>query len=144
MYPDAERMLEAYLDSSPAARIEWDRFCKLKKDPRILPGVGHFLRKTSLDELPQLWNVLKGEMSLVGPRPFPSYHNERFHPEFRALRTQVMPGLTGLWQVAARSDGDLGVQESLDGYYIRNWSLWLDVYLLIRTVQIVLATKGAY
>lgn len=144
MYPDAEQTLERHLAANPASRLEWERFCKLKRDPRILPGVGHFLRKTSLDELPQLWNILKGEMSLVGPRPFPAYHNERFLPEFRALRTQVTPGLTGLWQVTSRSDGDLEVQESLDGYYIRNWSLWLDFYVLIRTIRTVIAAHGAY
>lgn len=144
MYPNAERMLEAHLAADSAAREEWDRFCKLKKDPRILPGVGHFLRKTSLDELPQLWNVLKGEMSLVGPRPFPSYHNKRFESDFQSFRVQVTPGLTGLWQVSARSNGDLDVQASLDGYYIRNWSLWLDLYILIRTVRTVLSQKGSY
>lgn len=144
MFPNAERMLDDYLNSHPEARAEWDQFCKLKNDPRILPGVGHLLRKTSLDELPQLWNIVKGEMSLVGPRPFPAYHNERFRPEFRSLRTRVTPGLTGLWQVSARSDGDLEVQASLDSYYIRNWSLWLDLYILVCTARIVLARNGAY
>ena len=144
MHADAEKSLTQYLDQNPDAKEEWNRFCKLKRDPRILPGVGHFLRKTSLDELPQLWNVLKGEMSLVGPRPFPVYHNARFDPEFRDVRTQVTPGLTGLWQISARSDGDLTVQETLDSYYIRNWSPWLDLYILIRTVRAVISPQGSY
>ncbi len=144
MYPNSEEMLVAHLSRYLSARDEWERFCKLKRDPRIIPGVGHFLRKTSLDELPQLWNILKGEMSLVGPRPFPAYHNSRFGHEFLQVRMQVRPGLTGLWQVSARSDGDLSVQQTLDSYYIRNWSLWLDIYILFRTVRTVLSLRGSY
>ncbi len=144
MVPDAETKLNAYLDANPNARCEWDKHMKLKDDPRIVPRVGHLLRRYSLDELPQIWNIIKGEMSLVGPRPFPYYHLDRFSPAFRALRRKVLPGLTGLWQVSARSEGDLGIQQELDTYYIRNWSLWLDIYLLGRTVTAVLCGEGAY
>jgi lipopolysaccharide/colanic/teichoic acid biosynthesis glycosyltransferase len=144
MHPDAEALLPGVLAASPQVRAEWMRGFKLKKDPRILPGVGKFLRRTSLDELPQLWSVLKGEMSLVGPRPLPRYHLNEFGTRFRALRGGVRPGLTGLWQVSDRADCDLGVQEVLDTYYIRNWSLWLDLYVLARTVRAVLFPKGGY
>jgi len=143
MYPRADTILHAYLDSNTDAMIEWKTFFKLKKDPRIIKFIGSFLRKSSLDELPQLWNVLCGEMSLVGPRPFPHYHLEEFNTEFRLLRRSVMPGMTGLWQVSDRSNGDLARQESLDTYYIRNWSIWMDFDLLARTFTVVLTGKGA-
>jgi Undecaprenyl-phosphate galactose phosphotransferase WbaP len=144
MYPQADRLLHTYLEEHPDAKKEWHRFFKLRNDPRVLKGVGKVLRKTSLDELPQLWNVLRGEMSLVGPRPFPHYHLEEFNDDFRKLRRSVFPGMTGLWQIEARSDGDLKIQEQLDTYYIRNWSIWLDLSLLFRTVKVVFSGKGAY
>ncbi|MEO8050029.1 MAG: exopolysaccharide biosynthesis polyprenyl glycosylphosphotransferase [Acidobacteriota bacterium] len=144
MHVNGDALLEHWFSAHPEDREHWNLHFKLRRDPRILPAIGHWLRRTSLDELPQLWSVLKGEMSLVGPRPLPDYHLEQFSREFRTLRMRVLPGLTGLWQVSARGDGDLKVQEALDTYYIRNWSPWLDLYIVARTVAAVIRGRGAY
>jgi Undecaprenyl-phosphate galactose phosphotransferase WbaP len=144
MKRDADMQLAEYLASNPDLRIEWDRNYKLRKDPRLVPVVGRFLRRFSIDELPQLWSVLAGDMSLVGPRPFPDYHLEQFSPAFCELRQRVRPGITGLWQITVRSDGTPEEQESHDSHYIRNWSLWLDLYILARTIVAVISGRGAY
>jgi lipopolysaccharide/colanic/teichoic acid biosynthesis glycosyltransferase len=143
MYRDAGVRLQRLLENDPKKREEWERSFKLRDDPRILPRIGTFIRKSSIDELPQLWNVLKGDMSIVGPRPFPPEHLAAFSKEFQNLRATVIPGITGLWQVTLRSDGELDEQERLDRSYITGWSLWLDIYIILRTPLALLTSRGA-
>lgn len=142
MVQDGERVLDRYLRDHPEMRAEWDRDRKLRRDPRIT-GIGRFLRKTSLDELPQLWNVLRGEMSLVGPRPIVKAEVERYGPKY-SLYCKVRPGITGLWQVSGRNKTTYARRVELDEFYVRNWSIWLDIYILTRTAGVVLTGDGAY
>ncbi len=143
MAVDAEEILEDHLRRHPEHREEWEQVHKLRNDPRIIPRIGRLLRRSSLDELPQLWNVVKGEMTLVGPRPLPRYHLEKLEAEFCGRRHQVTPGVTGLWQVASRTNGAPEMFMKWDCYYIRNWSPWLDVQILLRTPFVVLFGEGA-
>ena len=142
MCVDSAERLAKLLATDPAAKEEWDRTFKLKNDPRITRS-GEFLRKTSLDELPQLLNVLKGEMSLVGPRPIVQKEVPRYE-EFIKEYYMVPPGITGMWQVSGRSDIDYPERVRMDSWYVHNWSIWLDIVLLWRTVSVVLKHKGAY
>jgi Undecaprenyl-phosphate galactose phosphotransferase WbaP len=142
MFQDAHLVLEQYLEAHPELREEWERDHKLRYDPRVT-RIGRFIRKTSLDELPQVWNVLRGEMSLVGPRPIVTAEIVKYGPYY-GLYTMVTPGITGLWQVSGRNNTTYEERVQLDAYYVRNWSPWLDMYLLIRTIRIVLFADGAY
>jgi Undecaprenyl-phosphate galactose phosphotransferase WbaP len=142
MVKDADRVLERHLDEHPELRQEWEQEHKLRNDPRVT-AVGRFLRATSLDELPQFWNVIRGEMSLVGPRPIVEAEVFRYRDMFD-LYLQVRPGISGLWQVSGRSDTTYDERVALDVAYVRNWSVWLDVWILLRTVRAVIRGKGAY
>lgn len=142
MYINAQEKLNEMLAKDPAIREEWERDFKLKNDPRITKS-GAFLRKTSLDELPQIFNVLRGEMSLVGPRPIVEEELTRYG-EFVQDYLMVKPGITGMWQVNGRSDTTYEERVQMDVWYVRNWSVWLDVMLLWRTIKAVFTGKGAY
>lgn len=142
MNREADRILQKILSDDPVLRQEWERERKLKNDPRVT-AFGRFLRKTSLDELPQLLNVMKGEMSLVGPRPIVAGEVKKYGENFR-FYTAVKPGITGLWQVSGRNDLDYGERVELDAWYVRNWSLELDLMILIRTAGVVLRREGSY
>ncbi|HDY1287070.1 TPA: undecaprenyl-phosphate galactose phosphotransferase WbaP, partial [Escherichia coli] len=142
MVINSKEVLAELLDKDPLARQEWDATFKLKNDPRITK-IGAFLRRTSLDELPQLFNVLKGEMSLVGPRPIITAELERYNEEVDYYLLSK-PGMTGLWQVSGRSDVDYETRVYLDAWYVKNWSMWNDIAILFKTVGVVLKKDGAY
>lgn len=142
MYIDAEDQLKKILEEDNDARTEWESYWKLKNDPRIT-SVGKFLRNSSLDELPQIINVLKGEMSLVGPRPYLP-REEKFLQDYGDVILNAPPGITGLWQTYGRSDKTYQERLSLDSWYVRNWNLWLDLVILMKTALVVVKREGGY
>lgn len=142
MVNNANEVLAQLLASDPAAKAEWDKDFKLRNDPRVT-RIGQFIRKTSLDELPQLWNVLKGEMSLVGPRPVIQEELERYGDD-KDYYLMAKPGVTGLWQVSGRNDTDYGTRIYLDSWYVKNWSVWYDLIIMCKTFAVVLRRDGAY
>ncbi|MBI5307705.1 MAG: undecaprenyl-phosphate galactose phosphotransferase WbaP [Planctomycetes bacterium] len=142
MQVGADQILIEYLANNPQARVEWEENQKLRNDPRIT-RVGKWIRKFSVDEMPQLFNILKGEMSLVGPRPIVEGEVSRYKDNFDVYST-VRPGVTGMWQVSGRNHTSYEERVLYDVYYVRNWSVWLDIYILLRTVWVVLSRDGAY
>lgn len=138
MVHDADKHLEAYLDANPAARSEWERNQKLRHDPRITP-IGRLIRKTSLDELPQLWNVLRGHMSLVGPRPM-MLDQQSLYPgkAYYVLR----PGVTGFWQISVRNESSFAERAKFDTAYLHRMSFKTDFAVLLRTVKVVISGTG--
>lgn len=143
MVVNSKEMLEKHLAENPEARAEWEREFKLKNDPRVTP-IGQVLRKSSLDELPQIFNVLKGEMSLVGPRPVVQEELDKYYGEAVKEYCSVKPGITGLWQVSGRSDVDYPERVAMDVEYVRTRNLWKDIVILYKTFDVVLNKKGAY
>ena len=139
---NSQEILEHILATDPVRREEWEKDRKFQDDPRVTK-FGKFLRKTSLDELPQLFNILFGDMSLVGPRPVTEPELKKYG-EYKDYVLSVVPGLTGMWQVSGRSDTGYEERISFDTYYIQNWSIWLDIWILIKTVWVVIKGKGAY
>jgi Undecaprenyl-phosphate galactose phosphotransferase WbaP len=142
MVRNSSEILDTFLKTNPELREEWERDQKLREDPRIT-RIGKVLRKSSLDELPQLWNVLRGDMSLVGPRPIIDDEVSKYQESY-FLYERVTPGLTGLWQVSGRNRTTYEERVAFDTYYVRNWSVWMDLYLLAKTVGVVLTGDGAY
>jgi len=142
MVPDADRVLGELLENHDELKAEWVQDHKLRNDPRVT-GIGRFLRRTSLDELPQLWNVMRGEMSLVGPRPVVREELMRYG-RCLPIYLSAKPGITGLWQVTGRNDTDYRRRVALDVYYVRKQNLLLDLYILLKTTRVVLGGGGAY
>lgn len=141
MKENSEEILRQYLIENPQENLYFEKYHKYERDPRITK-FGNFIRKTSLDELPQLINVLKGEMSIVGPRPCAEYERKDMG-EFADLILAVKPGITGIWQVSGRSDVDFATRAKMDAWYMKNWSIWYDVVIIIKTFGVVLSRKGA-
>ena len=141
MVQDSDTVLDQFLSKNDMARTEWDTFQKLEKDPRITP-IGQWIRKMSLDELPQFWNVLKGDMSLVGPRPCMERQRTLYGRDW-AHYCAMRPGITGLWQVSGRNRLPYAKRVELDAYYVTHWSLWLDCKILLKTVVVVLTGDGS-
>jgi len=143
MYDNNEEILEKYLAENDEAAAEWKKYKKLRLyDPRVT-RVGKILRKTSLDELAQIINVLKGEMSFVGPRPYLPREREDIG-DHAGLILETKPGITGLWQVSGRNRLSFNERVRLDSWYVLNWSLWTDVSILIRTIKVVLKRDGSF
>jgi len=141
MVPEAETLLRMHLADDPSAAAEWRAFRKLEADPRITP-IGDFLRRTSLDELPQLWNVLRGDMSFVGPRPVTEDELEQYYGSIRAAYNAMRPGITGLWQVSGRNALSYDQRVALDLSYLRRLSLALDLLIMLRTAGVVMRPTG--
>ena len=144
MYPDAEERLKKILEEDPEAREEWNRTFKLKNDPRVTP-IGKILRRTSLDELPQFFNVLKGDMSVVGPRPVVEEELKKYYKDKAKYYLSVRPGVTGYWQVEGRSDVDNYEERvDMDVWYVQNQSFLLDLKIILKTIWVMFTGKGAY
>lgn len=143
MYRDADQRLEALLKENSDLKQEWEETHKLKNDPRVTP-LGTFLRRTSLDELPQFWNVLRGDLSVVGPRPVVKQEVAKHFGEKAGVILSIRPGLTGIWQVSGRSDMAYGVRIQLDELYVETQSFLLDLKLIVRTIPAMLFSRGAY
>lgn len=144
MQRNGDDLLARYFEAHPEERGEWTEFARLKRDPRLIPTVGRLLRRFSVDELPQLINVIAGDMSLVGPRPLEPHVAERLTPSALAERSQVPPGLTGLWQTSGRSDMTIAEMADLDCQYLRTRSWRRDLAILAQTPAVVIAGRGAY
>lgn len=143
MVLNSDEVLRNLLETDPDARAQWERDFKLKDDPRIT-RIGRFIRRTSLDELPQLWNVFKGEMSMVGPRPVVQAELEQYYGDAKPHYLSMSPGLTGLWQVSGRNDLDYAQRVELDKSYVENSNVVYDLTIVLRTLMVMVSRNGAY
>jgi lipopolysaccharide/colanic/teichoic acid biosynthesis glycosyltransferase len=142
MHLNADQMLDGYLKAHPEYVDQWNEYQKLQNDPRVT-RVGKYLRRFSIDELAQLLNVFRGEMSVVGPRPF-FPEQQGIYGSAYAHYVRVHPGITGMWQISGRNNTPFQERAQWDEYYVRNWSIWLDLYVMVRTIGVVLSRKGAF